>query len=74
MVFKIVVPTSRLRFAGHVTRVGEGNCVYMGFTGKFWGKSLLKDLGLDGKVIKVNFKEIVWEGVDSVDLAQDRGR
>jgi hypothetical protein len=31
-----------------------------------------KDLGVDGRNIKVDLKEVRWEGMDWIHLAQDR--
>jgi hypothetical protein len=33
-----------------------------------------EDLGTDGKVIGIDLREIAWDSVDCMDLAQDRGQ
>ena len=48
------------------------------YTG-FWWRDLsegdhLEDLGVDGKIIKMDLKELGWRGTDWIDLAQDRDR
>jgi hypothetical protein len=32
----------------------------------------LEDLGVDGKIIKMDLQELGWRGTDWIDLAQDR--
>jgi hypothetical protein len=46
---------------------------------KLWSENLKRrdhseDLGVDGSNIRIELKEIVWEGVDWIHVAQDRGQ
>jgi hypothetical protein len=43
-----VIKSRRMRWAGHVARMGEGREVYRVLVGKLEGKRLLGDLGVDG--------------------------
>jgi len=56
-----------MRWAGHVA--------YM--YAKCWSENLkgrdhLEDLGVDGKIVLVDLREIGWEGVNWMHRAQDR--
>jgi hypothetical protein len=65
----------RMRWAGHVARMGEGRNVYGVFVGKPEGKSRLerpKRRWEDG--IKMDLREISWGGVEWIQLAQDGDR
>jgi hypothetical protein len=42
---------SRIRWTGHVARMGEGRGVYRFMVGKPEGKRLLGDPGIDGRII-----------------------
>jgi hypothetical protein len=46
-----VIKSRRMRWAGHITRMGEGRCVYRVLIGKTEGKSHWGDPGIDGKII-----------------------
>jgi hypothetical protein len=63
----------RMRWAGHVARVGEKRNTYRRGAGKQEGK---RSLGRQRRRwvdnIKVNLGEIGWDGMDWIDLAQDR--
>jgi hypothetical protein len=49
------------------------NNIYNNVIGKAKGRCLLKDLGIDGKIILAStLKETRCEGVDCIHLAQDR--
>jgi hypothetical protein len=36
------------------------------------GRDHSEDLGIDGKIIRIDLREMQWEGMDSLCLAQDR--
>jgi hypothetical protein len=44
------IKSRRMRWAGHVARMGEGRNVYRVLVGKPEGKSHLKDQGVDGRM------------------------
>jgi hypothetical protein len=44
------IKSQRMRWAGHVARMGEGRNVYRVSVGKLEGKSYLKDQGVDGRM------------------------
>jgi hypothetical protein len=46
-----VIKSRRLRWAGHVARIGEGRVVYRVLMGKPEGKRPLGNPGVDGKVM-----------------------
>jgi hypothetical protein len=65
----------RMRWAGHVARMGEGRNVYKVLVGKPEGKGPLerpRRRWEDG--IKTDLREIGWGGVEWIHLAQDRDR
>jgi hypothetical protein len=69
------IKSKRMRWVGHVTRVGEGRNVYRVLVGKPKGKRPLerpRHRWEDG--IKMDLKEIGWGGVEWIHLAQDRDR
>jgi hypothetical protein len=63
----------RLRWAGHVARIGENRNAYRILVGKPEGK---RPLGRPRRRwvenIKMHLREIGWDGVNWIDLAQDR--
>jgi hypothetical protein len=69
------IKSRRMRWAGHVARMGEGRNVYRVLLGKPEGK---RPLGRpmhrweDG--MKMDLREIGWEVVEWIRLAQDRDR
>jgi hypothetical protein len=69
-----VVVSRRIKWAGHVARMGEGRNVYRALMGKPEGKRLLerpRHRWKDG--IKMDLREIAWGGgVAWIHLAQDR--
>jgi len=67
-----VIKSSRMRWAGHVARMGERRGVYRVLVGKPEGKNHLGDTGADGRIIlRWIFRK--WNGcMDWIDLAQDR--
>jgi hypothetical protein len=62
----------RMRWVGHVARIGEGTKVYRVLVGKPKGKRPLRrprHRWNDG--IRMDLREIGWEGVEWIHLAQD---
>jgi hypothetical protein len=71
------IKSRRVRWAGHVARMGEGRNVYRVLVGKPEGKRPLERLRRrweDG--IRMDLREIDWGGgcVEWIDLAQNRDR
>jgi hypothetical protein len=70
-----VIKSRRLRWAGHVARMGERRRVYWALVGKPEGR---RPLGRPRRRrednIKMDLREVGWEGADWIDLAQDRDR
>jgi hypothetical protein len=67
------IKSRRMRWAGHVARIGEGRNSYGVSVGKSEGKEPLerpRRRWEDG--IKMDFREIGLGGVDWIHLAQDR--
>jgi hypothetical protein len=63
----------RMRWAGHVARIGEKRNSYRILVGKPEGKRPLgrpKRRWVDN--IKTDFREMGWDSMDWIDLAQDR--
>jgi hypothetical protein len=64
-----------MRWAGHEARIGEKRNAYRILVGKPEGK---RPLGRPRRTwadnIKMNLGEVGWDGVDWIDLAQDRDR
>jgi hypothetical protein len=67
-----VIKSRRMRWAGHVARMGEERGVYRILVGRPEGRRPLGRPGVDGRIIlKWNFKK--WDGGgDWIDMAQDR--
>jgi hypothetical protein len=69
------VKSRRMRWAGHVARMGEERKVYKVLVGKPEGK---RPLGRPRRMwedeIRMGLREIGFGGVDWIRLAQDRGR
>jgi hypothetical protein len=69
------IKSRRMRWAGHVARMGEGRNVYRVLVGKSEGKNHLKDQGVDGRMgSKWTLGKLVGGCVEWIDLAQDRDR
>jgi transcription termination factor 2 len=68
-----MIMSRRMRWAGHVARMGEKRNEYRILVGKPEGK---RPLGRPGSRwvdnMKVDLREIGWDGVDWTDLAQNR--
>jgi hypothetical protein len=63
----------RIRWAGHVARLGEKRNAYMILVGKPEGKRPLGRLKCRWEDnIRMVLREIGWGGMDWTDLAQDR--
>jgi hypothetical protein len=69
------IKSRKMRWAGHVARMGEGRNAYRVLVGKPEGK---QPLGRPKRrwedVIKMDLREIGWGGVEWIHLAQDRDR
>jgi hypothetical protein len=68
-----MIKSRRMRWAGHVARMGEKRNAYRILVGKPEGKRTLgrpRRRWVDNS--KLSLREIGWDGVDWVDLAQDR--
>jgi hypothetical protein len=68
-----MIKSRRMRWAGHVARMGETRNVYRILTGKPEGKSPQgrpRRRWVDD--IRMDLREIEWDGMDWIDLAQDR--
>jgi hypothetical protein len=69
------IKSRRMRWAGHVARVGEGRTLYRVLVGKPEGRRPLgrpRRRWEDG--IRMDLQEISWGGVEWIHLAQDRDR
>jgi hypothetical protein len=69
------IKSRRMRWAGHVARMGEGRNLYRVLVGKSKGKRPLvrpRRRWEDG--IKMDLREIEWGGVEWIHLTQDRDR
>jgi hypothetical protein len=68
-----IIKSRRMRWAGHVARMGEKRNACRIFLGKPEGK---RPLGRQRRRwvdnIKMDLREIGWDGVDWIDMAQDR--
>jgi hypothetical protein len=68
-----MIKSKRMRWAGHVARMGETRNAYRIMVGKPEGK---RPLGRPrrrwGDNIKMDLGKIRWDGVDWIELAQDR--
>jgi hypothetical protein len=68
-----VIKSRRMRWVGHVTQLGEMRNVYNILIGKPEGKRPLVSSGSRWEdTVAMDFKEIGWECVDWIHLAQDR--
>jgi hypothetical protein len=68
-----MIKSGRMRWAGQVARLGKKRNAYRILVGKPEGK---KPLGIPRRRwvdnIKMDFKEVGWDGMDSIVLAQGR--
>ena len=70
-----MIKSRRMRWAGHVARMGEMKAVYRGLVGKPEGKKQLgrpKHRWVDN--IKIDLQEVVCRDMDWFDVAQDRDK
>jgi hypothetical protein len=68
-----MIKSRRMRWAGHVARMGTTRNAYRKLVGKSEGKRPLgrpRHRWVDN--IKMDLREIGWNGVDWIELAQDR--
>jgi hypothetical protein len=68
-----MIKSRRMKWAGHVARMGPKRNTYKILVGKPEGKRPLKRprrRWVDN--IKMDLREIGWDGMDWIDLAQDR--
>jgi hypothetical protein len=68
-----MIKSRRMKWAGHVARIGEKRNAYRILVGNPEGKRPLgrpKRRGVDN--IKMDLRETGWDGIDWIDLAQDR--
>jgi hypothetical protein len=68
-----IIKSGRMRWAGHVARMGEKRNAYRILVGKPEGKRPLgrpRRRWVDN--IKMDLREIEWDGLDWIDLSQDR--
>jgi hypothetical protein len=66
-----VIKSRRMRWAGHVGRVGGGGEMYAGF---WWWRPLGRPRRRWEDNINMDLQEVGYEGIDWIDLAQDRDR
>jgi hypothetical protein len=65
----------KMRWAGHVARMGERKDAYRGLVGRSEGKGPLgKPTHRWENNIKMNIQELSWGRMDWIDQAQDRDR
>jgi hypothetical protein len=70
-----VIKSRRLRWAGHIARVGERGDAYRALVGKPEGRRPLgRPRSRWEDNIKMDLREVGWGGLDWIDLAQDRYR
>ena len=69
-----VVKSTRMRWAGHVARMGEGRVVHRVLVGKAEGKRPLGRPRRRCEDIKMDLQEVGGGCGDWMDLAQDRDR
>jgi hypothetical protein len=70
-----VIKSRRMRWAGHVARMGEGRGAYRFLVGRPEGR---RSFGRPRRRwegdIKMDLQEVGWGGMDWIDMAKDKGR
>jgi hypothetical protein len=70
-----MIKSRRMRWAGHIARIGVKKNAYRILVGKPEGK---RPLGRPRRRwvnnIKMDLRKIGWDGMDRIDLAQNRGQ
>jgi hypothetical protein len=69
-----IIKSRRIRWAGHVARMGEKKNAYRILVGKPEGSPLGRPRHRWVDNIKMNLRDIGWDGVDWIDMAQDRNQ
>jgi hypothetical protein len=70
-----MIKSRRMRFAGHVARMGETRNAYRILVGKPEGKRQLgKPRRRWVENIKMDLRVIGWDGMEWIELAQDRNQ
>jgi hypothetical protein len=64
-----VIKSRRMRWVGHVARMGEGRCVYRVFVGRPEGKRPLRPRRRWDDNIKMDVREIGIDGANWIQLA-----
>jgi hypothetical protein len=67
-----MIKSRRMKLAGYVARMWEKRNAYRIFVGKPEGKIPLRPRRRWVGNIKMDLREIGWDGVDWIDMAQDR--
>jgi hypothetical protein len=70
-----MMESRRMRWAGHLARMGEKRNAYRILVGKPEGKRPLRrprNKWVDNTSIKIDLREIGWDSMDWIGLAQDR--
>jgi hypothetical protein len=67
-----MIRSMRMKWAGHVARMGEKRNAYRVMVGKPEGKRPLKKPRCRSEDIKIYLREIGWAGMDWIQLAEDR--
>jgi hypothetical protein len=70
-----VIKSRRMRWAGHVAHMGEGIGAYRILVGRPEARRpLVRPRHRWEDNIKMDLQEVRWEGMDWIDMAQDRDR
>jgi hypothetical protein len=68
-----IIKSRRMRWAGHVARIGEKTSAYRILVGKPGGKRPLgRPRSRWEDNIRINLRELGWGGMEWINLAQDR--
>jgi hypothetical protein len=69
-----VIKSRRIRWAGHVARIGKRSGAYRILVGRPEGRRPLGRLRRRWEDIKMDLQEVGWGGMDWIYMAQDRDR